>query len=456
MISGIKKRIDSFTTSSPDDGLVYMREQSFIYVVFISIIIGSIVFLLSTINTVRTGNALMMVVDFIGYLVVLVVAFGGRIIPLKLRIKLFIYTSLFLGVMYLAIEGPESSGLLYIIGFNILSAIFLGLRSVIYSLIVTFLILTAFTLILYFDLLPGLKINSFDRYQFILVGINTVFISSVSIVIVIIVDNLEKIVNHKEKLQKLLHDNLENLSLAKKKAEESDRLKSSFLANMSHEIRTPMNAVLGFSDLVLSQPDLSVDETKYYVKTIYDSGQYLMKIIDDILDLSLLDSKQMKAVKKEINLRNVFSDLEIMYYPRMSDNEKVELNFKIPLTNRDMMIYTDEQRLKQVLINLINNSLKFTEEGEINVGFNINDREVEFFVKDTGAGIKKEKLATVFDRFVKADSYENMRNIQGTGLGLAISKGIVEVLGGRIWVESVEGRGSTFYFTLPCKEKPTD
>ena len=453
MISGIKKSIDGITTSSPDDGLTFMREQSFIYVVFISLIIGSIVFSLSLINTFNTGNMMMMAVDITGYLVLLTVAFGGKFVSLKSRIKLFIYICLFLGTTYVYLEGPESSGLLYLIGFNILSAIFLGLRSVIYSLIITFLILVAFTLSLYFDLLPGSRINSFDKFQFILVGINTVLVSSTSIVIAIIVNNLEKLVNHKEKLQKLLHDNLENLSLAKKKAEESDKLKSSFLANMSHEIRTPMNAILGFSDLVLSQSDLSVDETKYYVKTIYDSGQYLMKIIDNILDLSLLDSRQMKVLKKDINLRNVFSDLEIMYYPRMSDNDKVELNFIFSVANRDVVIFTDEQRLKQVLINLINNSLKFTKEGEINVGFNIINGEIQFFVKDTGTGIKKEKLTRVFDRFVKADSYDDMMNSEGTGLGLAISKGIVEVLGGRIWVESVEGVGSTFYFTLPFNQK---
>ena len=449
MKSRINRVIDNLTISKSGDGLGYLRERLFISVALVTLFLGSVAYVMSIYNTIRINNKLLFFVSTLGYILMFIIVFGKKLISLKSRIYLFVYLSLFLGVIFLFISGSEGSGFLYIMGFNILSAVFLGMSSVFFSFIVTAIVLFAITIIINFNVIPGSPINLYGTFQFVNVGINSLVIASISIILAILVDNLEKIFIHKERLQEALHEKIDRLFEAKKRAEESDMLKSSFLANMSHEIRTPMNAIVGFSDLVLNQPDITICEAKEYVETINGSGQYLMNIIGDILDVSLLDTNQLKLSKRKIKLASVFEGLKVLYNPKIKVNKDVNLNFHIAPDYVNTTVYTDEQRLKQVLINLINNAFKFTKDGYIDVRFEVKNSEIEFSVRDTGMGIEKEKQAIIFDRFVKAEQNETVTNTKGTGLGLAISKGIVDVLGGRIWVESTSGKGSTFYFTLP-------
>jgi signal transduction histidine kinase len=437
------------THTKPSDGLDYMRERSFIYIVLITMAVGFITLAMSVSGALKEKNYLLLTVDITGYLTVFLIAFGGKIIPQKVRILSFVLLSLILGVAFVLIEGPYGAGILYFVAFNMLSAVFFGLSGTFMSVLTTTIILTVITVLLHAGFLEGAGINAYDTRQFILVSLNILFISSLAFVLNIIVGNLDRTVKHKERLRKLLHENMLNLSAAKKKAEESDKLKTSFLANMSHEIRTPMNAVLGFSDLVLNQPELSVDEAKFYVKTVYDNGQYLMNIIENILDVSLLDTHQLKIYKKDVSLKTLFRDLEILYASMVRENNDVKLKFK--RVSRESLIYTDEQRLKQVLINLINNALKFTEKGEVSVGCECIEDKVKFYVKDTGEGIDEKDQEKIFDRFVKAGSNEMLSKEKGTGLGLSISKGIVEMLGGEIHVRSKKGEGAYFYIILPRK-----
>ncbi len=253
------------------------------------------------------------------------------------------------------------------------------------------------------------------------------------------------------KVNKELMHTIEELKISREKAIESDRLKSAFLANMSHEIRTPMNGILGFANL-LSEKDLSEEEKNSYLEIINNCANQLLVILDDLIDLAKIEANQLAINKREVNVNELMNELFVLFSRRMKEG----VTFKhIPVsgTNGDIIIMTDHVRLKQILSNLINNAIKFTSQGSIVFGYTIRKNELEFYVKDTGIGISPEKQKIIFQRFMQADISEN-RPFGGTGLGLTISKALVEMLGGTIWVESMPGKGSSFYFTIPRIETP--
>ena len=227
---------------------------------------------------------------------------------------------------------------------------------------------------------------------------------------------------------------------ARKKAEESDRLKMAFLANMSHEIRTPLNAIVGFSDVIGSTYDeLSEEERADFVRLISINSEHLVRLIDDVLDLSKIESNTIKFTFTDCSLQSLMMDIE--KEQAMKPISEIEIRASIP--NEDVYINTDATRLKQVVCNFINNARKFTEKGYIHFGYEEQENGLRFFVSDTGKGIPSEKQDEIFKRFVKLDSFTN-----GTGLGLAICQTIVHKLGGEIGVISKENQGSTFWFTF--------
>jgi len=236
------------------------------------------------------------------------------------------------------------------------------------------------------------------------------------------------------------------LIAAKEKAEESDKLKTAFLHNVSHEIRTPMNAILGFSSL-LSEPGLTEADRNQYVDIIFQSGNQLLSIINDIVDLAGIESGQIKISIKEININTVLKDLNEQYKYK-TRSEHVSLHLKTTLPGNEADIMTDGTRLVQILSNLINNAFKFTKKGRIDFGYGLNDGFIEFFVKDTGIGIPAEYHSLVFERFYQVDSNVS-RQYTGTGLGLSLCKAFVGLLGGSIWLNSTPGVGTAFYFTIP-------
>jgi PAS domain S-box-containing protein len=236
------------------------------------------------------------------------------------------------------------------------------------------------------------------------------------------------------------------LKKAKEKAEESDRLKSVFLANMSHEIRTPMNGILGFADL-LKIPRLSADSQKKYIDAIELSGKRMLDIINDLIDISKIEAGQVEARKEQTNVHALLNELILFFTPE-SEARCINLKLNVELPSYEFFVETDKTKLAQVITNLIKNALKFTGSGgNIEVGCNLKDvSNLYFYVKDSGVGIKKELQEKVFERFRQG---ENSRAIEGVGLGLAISKAYIELLGGKIGIDSKEGKGSLFFFTLP-------
>lgn len=236
---------------------------------------------------------------------------------------------------------------------------------------------------------------------------------------------------------------------AKLKAEESDRLKSAFLANMSHEIRTPMNGIIGFSEL-LRNPAISSQEMTDYTNVILKSGQQLLNIINDVLEISKIETGQLEVSLKEFNVNELFAELVTFFGP-LSQVERVGIEVVGDTLHKEVVINADRQKIQQIFNNLIANAFKFTSEGRVTFGCWEKQQEVVFFVEDTGIGIAHKDHHYIFERFGQAEQDINQKYGGGTGLGLSISKSLVELMGGNIRVESELGEGARFIFNIPKK-----
>jgi PAS domain S-box-containing protein len=245
---------------------------------------------------------------------------------------------------------------------------------------------------------------------------------------------------------------LEKLKLAKEKAEESDRLKTAFLHNISHEIRTPMNAIVGFSAL-LTEPGLDEATMLSFIDTITQSSNQLLAIINDIIEISNIEAGILKSSKNEIKINIVFQRLFDQFYPKAAE-KALTFRKETPLPDNEAIVQSDNTKFIQILTNLLSNAFKFTEKGRIEFGYNLTDDFWHFYVSDSGIGIPEDQFLRIFDRFYQVE-HIMARHFEGTGLGLSISKAFVEIMGGKIWVDSEIGKGSVFYFTLPYSKSET-
>ncbi|HOP03220.1 MAG TPA: ATP-binding protein [Tenuifilaceae bacterium] len=273
-----------------------------------------------------------------------------------------------------------------------------------------------------------------------------------------LLEKFKSLENQKNELSNLLSLQLaeqstlkEELKRAVQTAEEADMLKSNFLANMSHEIRTPMNGILGFAQLMQSE-EMDRDKHDRYLDIICHNGTMLVNLIDDIMDISKIEAGQLALSKVKVNLDNLMFDLYTFFNEIKFKQEKEHITIRLLNLNDDenSVFYSDEQRIRQILSNLIGNALKFTEKGFVEFGYinDVNERSIKFFVRDTGIGIPPEKLDIIFERFRQVQE-GSTRRYGGTGIGLYISKHIVDLMGGKLWVESKLNVGTIFNFTLP-------
>lgn len=249
-------------------------------------------------------------------------------------------------------------------------------------------------------------------------------------------------ITHRKRSEKRLKSALD-------KAKESDKLKTAFLATMQHELRTPLNGILGFSELLIDSDSLD-EESREQIQLIFNSGEHLLSIINDILDLSTITAGKVVLRTEECNINEIIDTVsERFSSQRLAENQDVKLHTSKQLESDDAIILTDRKRLAQILSYLTDNAFKFTNEGNITIGYSIQDENnVEFFVQDTGIGIPKDKQGIIFEQFRQVEETDS-RKFGGSGLGLAICKNLINLMGGNIWVDSTPEEGSSFYFTLP-------
>jgi signal transduction histidine kinase/CheY-like chemotaxis protein len=256
-------------------------------------------------------------------------------------------------------------------------------------------------------------------------------------------------------LEEMVEIRTKEYRIAKEKAEESDKLKTSFLANMSHEIRTPLNAIIGFSELLHSKQGANVDSDSY-LRVIVNSSYDLLRLINDIIDIAKIESGQIYLEMNDCDIIKELKSLQSTYSQVIQNKEDKDISLQLTLqSNFSMFVNTDPNRLRQIFRNLIDNAIKFTDKGKIEFGYRLNQGFIEFFVSDSGVGIPISQHKSLFQRFVKIERNSD-KLYPGTGLGLVISKNLVELLGGKIWVQSEENVGTTFYFTIPYKDEPAN
>lgn len=429
----------------------YWREKIFYNILFGGVILGAVILIPSIISCIEDKLYIQVFVDLTVFIVVGLLLFDKRI-PYNIKSGFILFTIYSLAVSLILTKGPYASGFIYLVSFSIIASVWRGTKWAIISIIINIITLSVIGYLSYSGIISIKGFSSYNITKWISLGSNLFLANALSSISVgLLLDGLEKTINNTIKLKNQLSNEQIKLIEAKQKAEEADHLKTAFLANMSHELKTPLNSIIGFSNLILEEEIKEIDKIYKYQKIIAEGGDMLLGLINDILDISVIESGQLKFIKQQIPLKNIVNDISNIFDYRLIDelNKNIKFNIKDDIKNDDFYLMTDPLRLKQVIINLIKNALKFTDTGEINLSFELfdNNQYLLFKVQDTGIGIPEEKLSEVFDRFTKLE--EPTRNfISGTGLGLAISKEIVELLGGKIWVESTQGKGSTFYFTV--------
>jgi signal transduction histidine kinase len=245
----------------------------------------------------------------------------------------------------------------------------------------------------------------------------------------------------------------EELEITKEKVEESDRLKSSFLCNMSHEIRTPLNAIMGFCNLV-ADPGVAPAEKAQFISIINQNIDALLELINDIFDIAQIEAGSMDLEEQACNINDLLSSIQTYFNFEKGAVGKDNLHVKLNKANKDneFSILTDKYKLRRTISNLVENALKYTEEGSIEIGyFYASDGMIEFFVKDEGIGFEKDKADLIFQSFRQVDD-SSTRKYGGLGLGLTVAQKFTELMGGNLWAESEPGKGSVFYFTIPYKK----
>jgi len=427
-----------------EEGLPYLRDKLFISILLLGFPICFLVYIPSIIVSLITHQFIIGIFDTIAILVFLFI-FLFKYQSMKTKKVLFstiFYILSIILLIYLGIKGPSIIILLCI---SVLITLFQSKRAGLIAVA-----LNAVIFLIFLAVLPiqSISLSFFKEYttaSWIGVVLNLIaFNCLVVLSVASLVDQLNQSFLEEKKLQLLLKRESLDLLTAKQKAEESDRLKLSFLANMSHEVRTPLNSIIGFSEL-LADPFFEEEQKNEFIQSIVASGNNLLTIISDIMDISKMESGEITIRKKQINVHKFVSTLKGQFSFETNGNE---LELILPDNDEETLVFADVERLRQIFNNLIGNAFKFTAKGKIEIGYLPKDKMVEFFVKDTGIGIPAEYHDTIFERFRQVET-EKTRKYGGNGLGLAISKNLVELMGGKIWLESESGKGSVFYFTLP-------
>ena len=432
----------------------YNWRNKLLYTLFITILtLGFVVCIPCVIIASKEKLWVIAAIDLLAY-IASIVFLTSKKISAKAKVIYILTASFLLATVLFSFLGANGAGLLWLFIFSVFATIFFEKRGVVVSFCLNLILFALLLIPIMLKQPESLGITAYSVNAYLVTICNFTLINTfITIVISVMISNINKSLIKDRKLNKRLMSERKNLKIAKLKAEESDKLKSAFLANISHEIRTPMNSILGFSHLLTLTPD-SNDKVQTFVNIINKSGKQLLTIIDDIIDISKIELNQLVISEKVTDIHSIIGKIEKESIWSIQDSQK-DVLFKtvIPENDNFRHILVDDDRFTQILKNLIHNAIKFTTEGEIIIGYKPVNKDnrtfLEFYVKDTGKGISKDSFHIIFKRFVQENPTEFS---DGTGLGLSICQGLLELMGGDIWFESEINVGSTFYFTIPCKQ----
>ncbi|GAB4292502.1 MAG: hypothetical protein Kow0068_17740 [Marinilabiliales bacterium] len=427
MQSNKKNILDKIVIKISGDPLFHTLEHRFLNsIIFISLVINTVAFIL---NVTFSISELQSYFTFGGIIFNFVLYYFSRILKKKRGVVYILFIYYLIALTFIWIDNAGINGTIPFIYFLIIASIIIITKGVERIIITSLATLHLISLILLEYFYPGLiKQYTSQEIRYLDIGIALVYSVLINGFLIALI--------------------MKSYNEKKEKAEEADRLKSAFLANLSHEIRTPLNAIVGFAEL-LNEPSLDADKRKEFTKIIESNSNHLMNLINDILDLSKIEAGQIKLSYIEFSLNTLLEEIKNIYTHKLI-KEKPKLTFltKYGLNNNNDYIITDQTRLKQIIINLLNNAINHTNNGHIILSYEVKEGYLVFSVSDTGEGIPKEKQQMIFNRFMQVEP-KTKREKTGTGLGLTIVKSLTELLGGKIWVESEPGKGAIFYFTIP-------
>lgn len=398
-----------------------MRFLSFILPLSIIVIVPSIIM------CIRVEFFLVGTIDLISFLTIVIISFKKNI-SLKNRKIIFVGVIYLLSAILLVNMGLQGPGFIYLLGLSLIITLIIGSKAGFYSVIFNLFISLIYCFGSYFKWFALFGYHSSSLESNLVIGLNFLIVNIFSVLAI-------------ASLLKGLERTLIEDRYLKQKAQESDNLKSAFLANISHEIRTPLNAIMGFSQLAFDS-DYCDSEKKQFIKTVTSSSEQLLTMINSIVDISVIESGQLKLDYSTFELSETMDDC-LHQMKSMADSKNIEI---LKEEDEKVSVYADRSKLAQVIINLLNNAIKFTDEGTVTFGYRIESDFIKFKISDSGKGIPSEIGNNLFQRFYKVENHEYK---SGAGLGLAISKGIIDALNGEIWYESNVGVGTDFFFTIP-------
>ena len=432
-----------FTT---DGGLASLRDKLFISVLLLTFPICLLAYIPSFIISLQTDQFIIALSDTIAMLSLVYIFFNKkvRIRNKKILFSVTFYILSFILFVYMGIKGPSITIFICI---SVLITLYQSKRA---GLIAVSLNAFLFLFILAADPINSISLTFFQIYtpvEWLAVGLNLIAFNALMVLSVAsIVNQLNESFLKEKDLRATLKSDSLDLMVAKRKAEESDQLKTAFLNNISHEIRTPLNAITGFSAL-LTMPDNSLEAQIMYIESIQKGSDHLLSIFSDIIDVASLEAKAASTQLTRVNLNTRIENLR-KHYLTEAKVKNISLVSKTGLPYEKAEILTDRSKLDRILSNLISNAIKFTTKGQIIFGYELKDSLIEFYFSDTGIGVPTELQSKIFESFFQAEK-SLTREFEGTGLGLSICKAFIEQMGGEIWLQSEPGKGSTFYFTLP-------
>jgi len=438
---------------SREEGLPYLRNKLFISIFILAFPICVVAYIPSIITCIRTDQLVIGIFDTLAFVVISYIFFSRK--P-GINTKKIVFSSTFiiLSAILFVYMGTKGPSIVILLCMSVLLTLFQSQKAGLLSVVLNALIVSVIMAMLPFK---SIHVEFFLEYPLVswigivpnLIAFNALVVLSAAT----LVDQLNESFLKEKSLQLQLKKESLELLAAKQRAEESDRLKTAFLANMSHEIRTPMNGILGFSSL-LSSPGLAQEDQQAYISIIQKSGDRMLNIINEIMDISKIESGLMTLSIKETNINEQVEYVYNLLKPQ-AETKGISFSFENGLPAETAIIKTDGEKFHAILSNLVKNAIKYTDKGWIKFGYGLRPAsparetaELEFNISDTGIGIPSDRQQAIFERFIQAD-IDDVQARQGAGLGLYIASSYIEMLNGRIWVASEPGKGSAFYFTLP-------